>query len=294
MLPQQQNETGIIYKATNIINNKSYIGQTIGTLSQRRYSHELLSINKSKYLFHRAIRKHGMENFKWEVIEECNVSDLNDREIFYIKEFKTYAPENKTGYNMTRGGDNNFGSSGKYHYLNRMPENVKKEWLEKYRNGKNNPNFNNSSSVSGENHFTKKMTDEEYEKWVSNFSGDNNYQKKMTDDERKEKCWINKLSKKEKEIWKKKNILGENNPFYKAVKKNPDLYRGKNNACFGKSFPERLVKYVITYPDGKEEVITKLTEFCKNKTDITQYGLRKVLNKKVDSYNGYKIRYEKE
>ena len=104
---------GLIYKATNKINGKSYVGQTIFTLAERIDGHIKSATKKdSPYHFHKAIRKYGEENFDWETICNCNGhSELNDKEIFYIKEYDTY----DSGYNMTGGGG---GTSGYAHTEN--------------------------------------------------------------------------------------------------------------------------------------------------------------------------------
>lgn len=92
---------GFIYKITNKINSKIYIGQTSGTIEKRFKEH----IKQSKYndTFHlyRAMRKYGIENFEIEEIEECEDSLLSQKEKYYIKYFDSY----KNGYNMTIGGD---------------------------------------------------------------------------------------------------------------------------------------------------------------------------------------------
>lgn len=68
----------IIYKATNIINNKVYIGQTIHPLSVRKSQHERSHEYGYKTAFSNAIRKYGKENFKWEVIYEADaIEELN-------------------------------------------------------------------------------------------------------------------------------------------------------------------------------------------------------------------------
>lgn len=91
---------GIIYKITNKVNNKSYIGQTRYTIEFRWRQH---IHKKDDTYFHRAIRKYGIENFSIEVLEECDYSRLNEREIFYIAKYNTF----KEGYNLTIGGDGN-------------------------------------------------------------------------------------------------------------------------------------------------------------------------------------------
>jgi len=97
----------IIYRAHNEINDKSYIGQTIKTLEDRKKGHCQSAFNgNSNFYFHNALRKYGIENFKWGIICECNSMDeLNKMESYYIKEYNTFMDEG-TGYNMTTGGFN--------------------------------------------------------------------------------------------------------------------------------------------------------------------------------------------
>jgi group I intron endonuclease len=87
---------GIVYKATCIINNKVYIGQTIKTLNERKKGHMYASHKKSHYKFHRALRKYKSENFKWEIIDTANnYEDLNKKEEYYIKYYNSV----DSGYN---------------------------------------------------------------------------------------------------------------------------------------------------------------------------------------------------
>lgn len=93
---------GVIYKATNTINGKSYIGKTTKGLSRRKMEH--YSFIKAITYFQHAIEKYGKNSFEWQIIKECfSGTELSESEIFYIKLFKTNNP--KYGYNMTNGGD---------------------------------------------------------------------------------------------------------------------------------------------------------------------------------------------
>lgn len=70
---------GIIYCYTNLINNKKYIGQTINPkLRQKAHLSSVYNEKASDYdsIFHRAIRKYKIENFKYEVLKD----DLNTQE----------------------------------------------------------------------------------------------------------------------------------------------------------------------------------------------------------------------
>lgn len=94
---------GYIYKVTNLINNKVYIGQTIQSVRDRWYRHCSKSgISKAELSTHfkKAILKYGKENFLVETIEVCDSSELNKREKFYISYYNSY----KNGYNSTIGG----------------------------------------------------------------------------------------------------------------------------------------------------------------------------------------------
>lgn len=97
----------IIYKATCIINNKNYIGQTTKTLSERKKEHEnsINAKNCKNRPFPRAIKKYGKENFLWEVICECNsLDELDEKEKYYIKFYNSLV-DNGLGYNCDLGGN---------------------------------------------------------------------------------------------------------------------------------------------------------------------------------------------
>ena len=92
---------GKIYKVTNNINKKIYIGQTIQDENIRWNHHMREALNGSDTKFHRALRKYGKDGFIWEVIEEVDNDKLNEREIYWISYYNSY----KQGYNSTTGGD---------------------------------------------------------------------------------------------------------------------------------------------------------------------------------------------
>ena len=93
---------GIIYLATNLINNKIYVGQTKRSLEIRitdHYNH----IFDNTY-FHKALKKYDKKDWKWEIIDSADtLEELNDKEIFWIDKLNSMNP--KVGYNRTRGGD---------------------------------------------------------------------------------------------------------------------------------------------------------------------------------------------
>ncbi len=88
-----------IYKITNLINQKSYIGQSID-IKRRWRDHRRCAKTEDNCLY-RAIRKYGVDNFSFEVIKECSPKELDELERYYIKLYDTYY----NGYNSTLGGD---------------------------------------------------------------------------------------------------------------------------------------------------------------------------------------------
>ena len=93
-----------IYKITNTINNQSYIGLSVN-IERRWQKHRsnYTNINSKEYdkALYRAFRKYGIDNFTFEVIEECPEADLPNREIYWISYYDTFA----NGYNETPGGE---------------------------------------------------------------------------------------------------------------------------------------------------------------------------------------------
>ena len=91
-----------IYKITNNLNGKSYIGYSIDI--QRRWSqHKKMKYRASIY---DAFKKYGIENFSFEVIEECPREKLSEREKYWITYYDTY----HNGYNETKGGEGGYGN----------------------------------------------------------------------------------------------------------------------------------------------------------------------------------------
>lgn len=90
-----------IYKATNVLNGKSYIGFD-SHWPKRKYRHIRISESGNGFRFHDAIRKYGKHNFEWSILYQSLDQDhtLNEMESFFIKEYCTI----EFGYNITEGG----------------------------------------------------------------------------------------------------------------------------------------------------------------------------------------------
>lgn len=92
----------LIYKITNTINSKVYVGKTNYTLEKRFKYHlrDRLKPNFLKRPLYRAFQKYGIENFTIELLCECLESEADEKEIFWISYYDSY----KNGYNATVGG----------------------------------------------------------------------------------------------------------------------------------------------------------------------------------------------
>ena len=109
----------VIYRVTNKINGKLYVGQTCRTLVYRKNIHkQAWKLGRGKdYRLYKAFSKYGWENFDWDVLEVVTSTTLNARERFWIKSLNSFG----RGYNMTEGGDYNpnIGKFGKLHHNSR-------------------------------------------------------------------------------------------------------------------------------------------------------------------------------
>ena len=70
-----------IYKITNKINGHSYIGQSVNIL-KRWNKHRSFESSNAQYPLYRAFKKYGIDNFIFQIIEECPVEKLDEREIY--------------------------------------------------------------------------------------------------------------------------------------------------------------------------------------------------------------------
>lgn len=108
-----------IYMLINDINKKKYIGQS-KRLMERLGEHyrsaqpeiyRYKSERDSNSSIHLAMKKYGITNFSFKIIEICNENELDDRERYWIKYYDTY----KSGYNETLGGQKSFSNKGENH-----------------------------------------------------------------------------------------------------------------------------------------------------------------------------------
>jgi group I intron endonuclease len=171
-----------IYKITNIVNNKVYIGSSHNIVNRWKTHLRGLKNNKhhSKKL-QNSFNKHGIDKFTFEVIEECSRELLIEIEQYWIDKLDSY---NK-GYNIVTKAGVNYGMLGKHHnddFKKRKSEEMKgnkfslglkhsdeyKNYMKLINSGKNNPNYG------------RKMNPEEIKKRIESvkingvFKGENN------------------------------------------------------------------------------------------------------------------------
>ena len=149
-----------IYKATNTINGKVYVGFT-SNWPDRIGQHKYESKNSNK-AFHRALRKYGENNFDWQLIYQSKelTHTLKTMEPHFIKEYKSFG---KNGYNLTEGGEGIFG----YTFSEKTIESFKLK-----RSGSKNPMYGKKGILNP--NFGKKCHTKEFKKSRSDYMKNNN------------------------------------------------------------------------------------------------------------------------
>lgn len=94
----------VVYTATNKINGKIYVGKTYNF--EKRKNEHIYDIDDD-LPFHRALKKYGVENFEWKIIDYAYSSEeIKEKEIYWIKKLNTCIhSQSSNGYNITLGGE---------------------------------------------------------------------------------------------------------------------------------------------------------------------------------------------
>lgn len=100
-----------IYKITNKINNKVYIGRSYDIKKRWNYHKYSINIKKNKYLLKNSFKHYGIENFTFEILREFSENSLTDiflnvYEKFYIEKYNSV--DRNFGYNLTYGGTSSY------------------------------------------------------------------------------------------------------------------------------------------------------------------------------------------
>ncbi len=239
----------IIYKTTNLINNKIYIGKQVTIRKTDTYlgSGKLLRLSLKKY---------GRDNFKKEILQECNsLEELNERERYWIKELNSIIPN---GYNICLGGEG--GDT-----ISNNPN--KKDIIEKQ---KNTIKLNGKNKGINNHMFGKHQSDEA---------------KRKTSEKVKELYKLGKIERYRMTDEGKKKIsiyMTENCPT-----KTPEGRIKNHLNNLGVKNPNANV-YEFLSPDGiKFEVIGNIKNFCKEH-NLHYRKIIKVHRGIIDNCNGWK------
>ena len=261
----------IIYKVTNSINNKVYVGQTIRSIEKRWANHCCKSIYKSCPALSNAIQKHGKENFTITEIDGANAMDeLNYLENFYVHKFNSLAPN---GYNLREGG----GARCKHSKINRKKQLNAQDNLSKTFNiyEITRDNKKNSSSIKYKVLEVKKI-------------GSYNNQTKCSRDFNILQGSINNCLKNKVKFTNKYIFVYEDEKIEDKIDK---INKKEDNYCNGKLFN---VYRTTKNKDFKNIYIgswNNQTRCCKE-TNLCNKSISACFNGKIKSYKGYTFKYE--
>ena len=252
----------IIYKTTNLVNSKIYIGQDKNNNPKYLGSGDLIK---------RAIKKYGKNSFKKEILKEClNQKELDEYERFFIEKYNSR--DLKIGYNISIGGKN--GTT-----LNR---NMSEETKKKISQSKIGVKFSKEHKKNlSEAHMGKKIS-EETKKKMSNSSPYKNTKKGNLDNNIKEKISLSKKGKKMSEETKKKMS---------------ETHKGIKNSFYGKKHTEETLlkmKKPIIQIDINDNFIKEwsgVNEAARS-LGIRQSGISLVLSGKYKITSGFKFIYK--
>lgn len=182
--------------ATNRINGKEYIGQTINNLNMRTNNHTSNALGKNKKrkkYFHTAIEKHGPENFDWEILHKCNnINNLNKLEVYYINLYNTL----ENGYNLEPGGKNAIPTEESKKRMSIAQQKCKRTGKDAHFYGKHHSEETKQKlSELNMDHEVSKETKQKIAKTLKGrYTGKNNpnYGKRLSE-ERKQ--WLSKINK---------------------------------------------------------------------------------------------------
>ena len=103
LIGMQQERIHYIYLITNTINSKVYVGQTVNVKNRKgRHWFEGKKPDSKNHLY-RSMYEHGVENFRFETIEECSMDNVDERERYWISHYRSCDPA--VGYNKEFGGN---------------------------------------------------------------------------------------------------------------------------------------------------------------------------------------------
>lgn len=229
----------VIYCFHCLVTGKKYIGKSIN-LSKRLSRHRRNVANGVTTKFYNAIRKYGWENFILGVIEECDENNIDEKEKFYIKKYKTL----DEGYNLTIGGDGGVTWN--------VPEDVRKKYSERMKTFKHTEESKLKISKANKG---RKWSEEAKKKLSQKLKG---RKPPIISDEAKKK-----LSNAKKGIPRPKDVVD------RMVETRKQNYKPENHGS--------SKKFIFISPTGEEyEVFGRFQKFCKE-NNLSIWGMRNYL-----------------
>lgn len=270
---------GVIYKATNKINGKAYIGKTVQSFRKRKNHHKSNVLNfNSNYLFCKAMRKYGFNNFEWKIIDSDLFEDrLFEKEIYWIKKLKAKAPN---GYNLTDGGE---GTSGRKTGIYKKCLICKKEmYVTLWKNKNKNKNY-----CSKECRNIGRKTG----KWVKCPICNKEFWIELN----KEKLGRKYCSNKCRFIGIKKSLIHKkcltcNKDIYILPSQINRKYCSSRCAKIDKPNLKKRKKYIFTNLEGKEFIYLGFDDFCK-RNNLNNICMHNVLSGRTKQYKGWEVKY---
>ena len=300
-----------VYMIRNKVNNKIYIGQAIDIKGRWGRHRRELKDNKhvNKHL-QRSWNKYGEESFKFSILLECEESQLNTYEQYYIFELMTY--DSRVGYNNTYGGDSGRPTEETKKKMSesnkgktRSEETRKK--ISKANKGENNPNYG-------------KHISDEHKKKIS----EANKGRTLSDEHRKRLSEVNKGKTLSDETKRKlseanKGKCGENSPKYgkhmseeakrkigeankgkilsdETKRKLSEAHKGENNPMYGRTGENNpKSKPIVQLDPNTDEVVNTYSGISEaaRQTGFNHGNISKCCNNKYlepgnNIYKGFK------
>lgn len=268
---KMKQKLGIIYIATNLINGKQNVGQTTRSLKRRIWEHK---VGMGHSLLYSAIKKYGIENFKW-ISFTCPEEELDWQETFLIEKLNTLA---SNGYNLDSGGHKN------KHHQKSTNYKISKARKKYY---KNNPEEKEKQSQKLKKYYedNPQKREEAAKKTKKYF--------KILDNRIKASKAHKGIQSGEKNYWYGKGYLleGKNNPFYgkKHTQKTKKIISKKLSA---ENHPKARPVILIS-PKGKEYNLLCYKPFCE-RHNLNNGSICHVLQGKQKHHRGWTGRYIKE
>lgn len=149
----------VVYRVTNTINQKIYVGVTRRGIAVRKREHLYQSRSGSRTPFHSAIRKYGEDVFEWVILEDgIRDADLPARECYWIDHFGCVV-ETGRGYNRTLGGGGVVGMEVKQSTRVKQSKASSERWFKKYGYQKQKSLFHNRTAVPVTDETRRKMSE---------------------------------------------------------------------------------------------------------------------------------------